>query len=41
MFLAVGRPEFRLPVSLALIAATFARSVAQGVVTVRALRATN
>ncbi|WP_416838626.1 DUF6713 family protein [Haloferax sp. DFSO52] len=37
-FLAIGRPEFRLPVSLALIAATFALSVAQGVVTVRALR---
>ncbi|KAB1189191.1 hypothetical protein GJR98_01090 [Haloferax sp. MBLA0077] len=40
-FLALGRPEFRLPVSLALIAATFVLSVAQGVVTVRSLRAAN
>ncbi|WP_411965372.1 DUF6713 family protein [Haloferax sp. YSMS24] len=40
-FLALGRPEFRLPVSLALIVLTFVLSVAQGVVTVRALRPAN
>ncbi|KAB1192443.1 hypothetical protein GJR96_02905 [Haloferax sp. MBLA0076] len=37
-FLAVGRPEFRLPVSLALLAATFILSVAQGIVTLQARR---
>ncbi|KTG26710.1 DUF6713 family protein [Haloferax profundi] len=37
-FLAIGRPEFRLPVSLALLVATFVLSVVQGIVTVQALR---